>query len=225
MTSTRQALIVRGGWEGHASIATTELFTDFLREQGFDLTIEDSLEVYADPQVMQRSDLIIQCWTMGEILPEELAGLRSAIANGAGFAGWHGGILDSFRMSSGYTQLLGAQFAAHPGDLTEHTIDVVPERAQHEIVRGLPTHIQLCSEQYWLVTDPLNDILATTTIPAQPETGWHDPIVSPAVWTRRWGQGRIFASSIGHQVADLQVPAVRTLTQRGLLWAAQQKLA
>lgn len=225
MTSTRHALIVRGGWEGHAPVATTELFTSFLRKQGFHVTIEDSLEVYADPHFMRSSDLIIQCWTMGEILPEELAGLRDAISSGVGFAGWHGGILDSFRMSSGYTQLLGAQFAAHPGDLVEHTIDVVPERSHHEIVRGLPAHIPLHSEQYWLVTDPLNEVLATTTIPAQPETGWHDPIVSPAAWTRKWGKGRIFASATGHRVADLEVPAVRTLTQRGLLWAARQKPA
>jgi len=221
----RNALVVRGGWEGHDPINTTNIFIPFLESSGFRVRVEDTLEAYADQPLMEEIDLVVQCWTMGEILPGELEGLRAAIERGTGFAGWHGGVVDSFRIASDYLQLMGAQFAAHPNDLVRHTVQVVPDRVDHEIVVGLPRQFSLTTEQYWMLTDPLNDVLATTTIPAGESTPWDQDVVSPAVWTRRWGAGKIFVSTMGHQVADLEVPEVREITQRGLMWAARSRRA
>ena len=47
------------------------------------------------------------------------------------------------------------------------------------------------------------------------------PITSPAVWTRQWGKGRIFVCTAGHHVDILEDPNVRTIVQRGLLWASR----
>src|SRR5674476_1373173 len=58
---------------------------------------------------------IVQTNTMSTIEPNEFAGLRQAIENGTGLGGWHGGIADSYRNSADYLQLIGGQFAAHPG--------------------------------------------------------------------------------------------------------------
>ncbi|OLT45549.1 ThuA domain-containing protein [Cellulosimicrobium sp. CUA-896] len=216
----RRALVVRGGWPGHAPEEAAELFVPFLEESGFEVTLEGSLEAYADTAFMEQVDLVLQSWTMGEILPDEMRGLRTAVANGTGLAGWHGGIVDSFRLATDYLQLVGGQFAAHPHDLVDHTVEVVPERADHEVVAGIGT-ISLHSEQYWVLADSYNDVLATTTIRAREGDPWHEPVVSPAVWTRRWGAGRVFVSTVGHQLADLEIPAVRTLVERGILWAAR----
>ena len=217
---TQQALVVHGGWDGHAPAEAVDLFVPFLRESGFEVSVEASLEVYADADTMAATDLVVQCWTMGEILADELHGLRDAVAAGTGFAGWHGGIIDSFRMATDYLQLVGAQFAAHPGGIVDHTISIVPDRATHPIVDGV-FDFSLRSEQYWLLADDLNDVLATTTITPGPEDAWHAPVTSPAVWTRRWGKGRVFACAPGHQLADLELPPVRTIVERGLLWAAR----
>ncbi|MBT0995355.1 ThuA domain-containing protein [Cellulomonas sp. DKR-3] len=214
----RRALVVRGGWDGHAPVEAAELFVPFLREHGFAVTVSDSLEVYADEDTMRATDLVVQCWTMGEILADELRGLRAAVAAGTGFAGWHGGVVDSFRMATDYLQMVGAQFAAHPGDVVEHTVDV--RDAEHPITQGVAS-FSLRSEQYWLLTDPLNEVLATTTVPARADDPWHRPVTSPVVWTRRWGAGRIFVCTVGHQLADLEVPQVRTVVERGLLWSAR----
>ena len=35
------------------------------------------------------------------------------------------------------------------------------------------------------------------------------------------GQGKVFVSTIGHKLEDLDHPDVRTLTERGLLWASR----
>lgn len=219
MPEQRRALVVRGGWDGHAPEEAADLFVPFLREHDFDVVVEGSLEAYADPDLMAATDLVVQCWTMGDILADELRGLRTAVAAGTGLAGWHGGIVDSFRIATDYLQLVGAQFAAHPGDMVEHTIHVTGD---HPIVEGIGD-FTLRSEQYWLLTDPLNDVLATTTITPGPDDPWHEPVTSPAVWTRRWGAGRVFVCAPGHLLADLEVPAVRTIVERGLLWAARDR--
>jgi type 1 glutamine amidotransferase len=46
-------------------------------------------------------------------------------------------------------------------------------------------------------------------------------MVAPAVWTRLWGNGKVFVSTMGHKLEDLDIPEVRTLIQRGLLWASR----
>ena len=42
-----------------------------------------------------------------------------------------------------------------------------------------------------------------------------------AVWTRRWGQGRVFVATPGHLLADLETPPLRAIIERGFLWAAR----
>ena len=230
--STRSALVVRGGWEGHSPVPATDRFLPYLESSGFAVRVEDSPEVYADADAMGAVDLIVQCYTMGEASKAAVAGLRDAIGAGTGFAGWHGGIADSFRNTSDYLQLVGGQFAGHPARDPEHPtgdpsdnyvdyrIDIVPEQADHPIVAGVES-FDLHTEQYWVLTDDYLDVLATTTQAARPGDPWHRPVTSPAIWTRSWGQGRIFVATPGHSLDVLDHPSVRTVIERGLLWAAR----
>jgi type 1 glutamine amidotransferase len=217
---TRQALIVRGGWEGHEPVEATKRFIPFLEENGYAVEVSESLDVYLDADKMAAVDLVLQLWTMGETTDAHVEGLAAAVRAGTGLAGWHGGIVDSFRNSAEYLHLTGGQFATHPGGFRPHSVSVVPERADHPIVEGLTTW-DLYTEQYWILTDRYNDVLATTTY--QPEEGapWHRDVEQPAVWTREWGEGKIFVTTIGHKLDDLDHPCVRTLIERGLLWASR----
>jgi len=232
MTATRKALVVRGGWEGHRPVEATDMFIPFLQENGFDVRVEDSNEVYADEAVMEATDLIVQSVTMSDISGDALKGLRRAVERGTGMAGWHGGIADSYRNSSDYLQLIGGQFATHPskhpdsceGDESDnflcYTVDLTDLGRGHEIMDGLED-FTLRTEQYWVLTDDLNDVLATTTHPVQPYHPWHRPITSPAVWTREWGAGRIFVATPGHSPVVLRDINVRTIIERGMLWASR----
>ncbi|MFJ4159748.1 ThuA domain-containing protein [Microbacterium testaceum] len=231
MTS-RTALIVRGGWDGHHPVQTTEMFLPFLRDNGFEVRIEESPRVYADADAMTRVDLVVQTVTMGEADPDSIAGLSRAVAAGTGLAGWHGGIVDSYRQDSAYLHLVGGQFAAHPkkdpgerGDeatdaFVEHRIEITDLGRTHEITRGIGD-FTLVTEQYWVLHDDLNDVLATTTHPVRVDEPWHRPVVSPAVWTRQWGRGRVFVATPGHDPAVLAEPNVRAIVERGLLWASR----
>ncbi|GAA4342331.1 ThuA domain-containing protein [Microbacterium rhizosphaerae] len=232
MTDTRHALVVRGGWEGHQPVAATERFLPFLAANGFDVRIEESTAVYADAAAMAETDLIVQSVTMSTIEPAELAGLRGAIEAGTGFTGWHGGIADSFRASSDYLQLVGGQFATHPAvgpgetrlegeeNFRDYTVNITDLGRTHPITAGLDD-FDLHTEQYWVLVDELNDVLATTTHPAEAWQPWHRPHTSPVVWTRAWGRGRIVVTTPGHSLDVLDNPSVRTIIERGMLWAAR----
>ncbi|GAA1875433.1 ThuA domain-containing protein [Myceligenerans crystallogenes] len=219
--NTRTALVVRGGWEGHDPVRTTDLFVPILKDAGFDVVVEDSLEIYADEEAMARTDLVLQSWTMGDILVEEMHGLRVAVENGTGLAGWHGGLLDAFRNATDYQHIVGGQFVAHPGDFVDHEIVVRPERSGHPVVEGLESPVRLRTEQYWVQHDPACDVLLTTTHEPRPDTPWHEPVTVPVAWTRRWGKGRVFACTVGHGVEELEHPAIQRIITRGLLWAAR----
>jgi type 1 glutamine amidotransferase len=219
-TSGRQAVVVRGGWEGHSPVEATDRFIPFLEEHGFTVTVHDGPEVYADAATMGATDLVVQCYTQGVATDEQVLGLSAAVAAGTGLAGWHGGIVDSFRGSPDYLHLTGGQWAAHPGGFVKYEAVVATEKSDHSIVAGLD-RFQLDTEQYWVLTDDLNEVLATTTFSVTDDTPWREDLTCPAVWTRQWGSGRVFVSTIGHKLEDLDIPDVRTLTERGLLWASR----
>ena len=232
MTS-KKALVVRGGWDGHQPIAATDLFIPFLESNGFEVRIDESPDVYADAATMADTDLIVQCVTMSEASHDAVSGLREAVAAGTGFTGWHGGIADSYRASSDYLQLVGGQFATHPSrepsqlvegasdnNYLRYSVEMTPLGREHPVTKGIED-FELTTEQYWVLHDDLNDVLATTTHPKQPWQEWDRPLVSPAVWTRNWGRGRIVVTTPGHSPDVLEHPSVRTIIERGMLWATR----
>ncbi|WP_150308660.1 ThuA domain-containing protein [Planctomonas psychrotolerans] len=230
--AARIALVVRGGWDGHQPVETTEMFIPFLEENGFTVRVEESPAVYADADYMATVDLIVQTNTMSTIEKDQFEGLRAAVEAGTGLAGWHGGIADSYRNNSDYLQLIGGQFASHPGKAPEertgeqsdnympHTIEMTEAAATHPITQGI-SDFELTTEQYWVLHDDYIDVLATTTQAVRAWDPWTRPVTSPALWTRQWGKGRIFVSTPGHRVEVLEDENVRTIIERGLLWAAR----
>ena len=232
MTGRKTALVVRGGWDGHQPVEATDRFIPFLKDNGYGVRVEESPKIYADVDYMTGVDLIMQCMTMSTIEQDEFEGLRTAVENGAGLAGWHGGIADSYRNTSDYLHLIGGQFACHPGkhpderaggqedNYVPYTVNMLPAAADHPITRGI-SDFDLVTEQYWVLSDHYIDVLATTTQKVRPWDPWNREVTSPAVWTRLWGQGRIFVCTPGHNMKVLEDTNVSTMIKRGLLWASR----
>lgn len=178
----------------------------------------NDLGCYTNEAYIQRFDLIVPVWTMSEISKEQEHGLLDAVRSGVGLAGWHGGMADSFRNSVNYQFMVGGQWVAHPGNIISYQVNITSD---DPIVAGL-SNFQMRSEQYYLHTDPSNEILATTTFSGEHgEASWIKGTVMPVVWKRRWGQARVFYSSLGHIRQDFDVPEVREIMLRGMLWAAR----
>lgn len=229
----RTALVVRGGWEGHQPVETTETFIPYLEQHDFTVRVEDATSILADGDYLATVDLVVHAVTMSAIEQSELEGLRNAIAGGTGMVGWHGGIVDSYRASVDWLHLVGGQFAHHQAKAQPHElrgeaadnfvryrVDIVPAQADHPIVAGIGD-FDVETEQYWVLADGYNDVLATTTIPARDFDDWQRPVTCPAIWTRRWGLGRIVVCTVGHDLAVVSVPPVRTVIERGMMWAAR----
>lgn len=211
----KRALVVRGGWEGHDPVATTDRYAKFLSEQDYTVTTSSTLDAYLDD--LSGIDLIVQCWTMGTITGDQLTGLLAAVRAGTGFAGWHGGFVDAFRDQPGYHLLTGGQFIHHHKEFVSYVVHPVGE---HRIVADVEP-FEVHSEQYYVHADPGNEVLATTEYlpdPDRPEIG--TPTM-PVTWVRRHGEGRVFVTTVGHRMADLELPAVHTMITRGLLWATR----
>jgi len=214
---TKRALMVWGGWSGHEPEQCVNIFAPLLREQGYDVEISDTLDAYLDTEKMHGYDLISQVWTMGTIEPEQEMGLLDAIEGGVGYAGWHGGMGDSFRNSVTYQFMVGGQWVAHPGNIIDYRVNIT----NHEdpITAGL-NDFEMHSEQYYMHCDPSNEVLATTTFGGE-HCAWIEGNIIPVVWKRHWGQGRVFYSSLGHVASDFDVPEAKEITLRGLLWASR----
>ncbi len=213
----KQALMVWGGWDGHEPKQCVDVFAPFLQAQGYEVRIADNLDVYLDADYMRALSLVVPVWTMGTITGEQGAGLLEAIEAGVGIAGWHGGMADAYRDNTTYQFMVGGQWVAHPGGIIEYTVQIT--KPSDPIVAGLK-EFTMCSEQYYMHTDPSNDVLATTTFSAE-HAPWIGGCVMPVVWKRMYGQGRVFYTSLGHVAKDFDVPEARTIVERGMLWASR----
>jgi len=107
-------------------------------------------------------------------------------------------------------------------------------------------------EQYYVQVDPAVKVLATTMVPPiegtfksegkaemNPDFGFgnwnfteaaalngphanNGPVEIPVVWTKYWGNGRVFYNSLGHdEKRTLSEPSL-TITKRGFLWATKE---
>ncbi len=213
----KSALMVWGGWEGHEPKQCVDIFAPYLEEQGFEVRVVNTLDVYLEEDYMAALSLIVPVWTMGEITSEQEKGLLAAVLSGVGIAGWHGGMGDSFRNNTEYQFMVGGQWVVHPGGIVDYEVNIINH--DDPITAGL-SDFAMHSEQYYMHVDPSNEVLATTTFSGE-HYPWVAGCVMPVVWKRRYDQGRVFYTSLGHVAADFQVPEVRQIVERGMLWASR----
>jgi type 1 glutamine amidotransferase len=212
----REAMIVWGGWMGHEPDQAAKIVSDMLTEQGFKVRVETSTKAFADPAIADLS-LIVPIITMSKIEKDELANLTSAVREGVGLAGFHGGMCDAFRDAVDYQFMTGGQWVAHPGNVIDFRVNIA--RPDDPVTAGIGD-FDYRSEQYYMHVDPSNEVLATTTFTGE-HAPWIDGVVMPVAWKRRHGKGRVFYSALGHVASEFQVPQMRTILERGMLWAAR----
>lgn len=212
----RSALIVWGGWNGHDPEECAAIYRRWLHEDGFSVRVETDPEVFLESEIKNLS-LIIPCTTMSTISREAATNLAAAIESGVGMGGHHGTMGDSFHDSPVYQFITGGQWVAHPGNIIDYTVDVT--RPDDPIMQGIKS-FPYTSEQYYMHTDPGNEVLATTTFSGE-HAPWIKGVVMPVVWKKMYGAGRVFYSSLGHRAAEFENPNMATILRRGINWAAR----
>jgi uncharacterized protein len=220
---TNKALIVYGGWDGHKPQEVAEIYRAMLAAEGFAVEVATSLEVLTAEHLAADGgvQLLVPCWTMGQIDGKLTENVSQAIARGMGISGCHGGMCDAFRSDCTWQFITGGQFVAHPGnDGTKHTIHIGPTPSP--ITAGI-ADFEVATEQYYMHVDPAVRVLAYSKFPvADGPHATNGPVHMPVVWTKRWGQGKVFYSSLGHAPDIVSLPPHLEILRRGSLWAATE---
>lgn len=216
-----KALIFYGGWDGHEPDLVSQRIQRHLEATGYEVDRDDTQDRLSDLDQVRSYDLIVPCWTMGEIPNEYVKNISTAVGEGTGLAGVHGGMCDAFRTNVEWQFMTGGQWVSHPGgDGVEYTVNI--NKGSSPITEGLED-FPVKSEQYYLHIDPANEVLATTRFPSVAYYNTANKAVDiPVAWTRYWGLGRVYYLSLGHHddVFDLS-PTADILLKRGLLWAGE----
>ena len=219
----KKALIFQGGWDGHQPNLTSKRFAGLLEKHGFSVDVRDDLRCLAELDPLLDLDLIVACWTMGEIERAYSENVAKAVGAGVGLAGCHGGMCDAFRQDTQWQFITGGQWVSHPGgDGIEYMVNI--SKGSSVITEGLED-FSVSSEHYYLHVDPAIEVLATTRFPSV--SYYHTankPVDMPVAWTKYWGNGRVFYTSLGHHddVFD-HSPNAQIIMERGMLWAADGK--
>ena len=222
MSEKLKAIIVWGGWDGHEPELVARRVEKILLNENFDVAFHDTLDAFLDGEYLKTLDLIFPLWTMGNITHEQRSAVSQAVASGVGLAGNHGGICDAFRWDTEWQFMTGGQWVSHPGgDGTPHRVNI--KHSSSPITFEL-NDFDISSEHYYLHVDPAVEVLATTRFPVA--NGPHilnKHVDMPVVWTKMWGYGRVFYTSLGHHDDVFDIPEAGELLRRGLLWAAEGK--
>ncbi|HWT74035.1 MAG TPA: ThuA domain-containing protein [Mobilitalea sp.] len=215
----KRALIFQGGWDGHEPVLVSGIFKKILVEGGFDVELYDNLDCLADAGKLKEYDLIVPVWTMGTIDGQYVRNVCEAVSGGTGIAGCHGGMCDSFRDNVEWQFMTGSQWVAHPGnDGVEYMVHVSND---DYFTKGLKD-FKVCSEQYYLHVDPAVKVYATTTFPViDGPHATNGKVNMPVVYTKMWGEGKVFYTSLGHHADIFNIPEAYEIMKRGLLWAAR----
>lgn len=216
MSTSRKALVVYGGMELHTPKRGAETVRSILEAENFAVTVTDDYDALGDETVGENA-LVVPVITDGKLAAERMANLVAAIQAGTGLAGYHMGLATSFRDSVPFRYAASVYWVSHPGNIITYRVDVT--RPDHPIMAGIES-FEHTSEQYYLNYDPAVDVLATTTFSGAFHP-WRKNVVMPVVFTTTHREGKVFYSSLGHTADELEIPHVRTILKRGLLWAAR----
>lgn len=217
----RKVLFTYGGWDGHEPTKFVEYLSPWFKEEGAEVQAYATLDPYTDKALMNSIDLVVQVFTMSQITRDQENGLLTAVReNGVGMAGWHGGMCDAFRNNVEYQFMTGGQWVSHPGGVIEYDVKITNQ--EDEITKGLQD-FHMKSEQYYMHVDPNVKVLATTRFNGA-IAPWIDGCIMPVTWKKMYGKGRIFYTSVGHNLAHVtEKPDAIEMIKRGIKWASASK--
>jgi uncharacterized protein len=165
---TQSALIVWGGWTGHEPQQCAERFAPWLKQKGFKVTVSETLDAYLDKKAMAKYSVIVPLWTMGRdhrrtsarvccdaVLKPAPMHRRLARRHVRFVPQEHRVPVHDRRPVGGSSRAASFKYRVNITD---------PERPDHP--QGL-SDFGMVSEQYYMHTDPSNEVLATTTFSGQ----------------------------------------------------------
>ena len=169
-------------------------------------------------------DAIVFASTTGEILtdPAQRADLISAIHDeGKGFVGIHAALDTNYTWPE-YGEMIGGWFDQHPWMTFDAPI--INEAPDSPIVKQFPKtfikHDEIYQPKDWS-RDKVNVLLSLDPT----KLDYNNPRVHrtdhdfAVAWTKMYGKGRVFYSTLGHTTESWDDPDIRTMYFEAIKWA------
>ena len=157
-----------------------------------------------------------------DLTPQQRADLLSFVRDdGKGFVATHAGATAFFSWPE-FGEMLGARFDEHPWGITDAAV-VVEDRAS-PIVAHLPPSFVVNDEHYQLKEFSRDKIHVLARLDAS-KLNLKAPLVHrtdadfPAAYTKAYGKGRVFYSTLGHSRESWDLPWMQKMYFEALKWA------
>ena len=206
----------------HATVAPSR---DIVKEIGeksgaFDVTFADDVAPFSEENLKHYDAVMF--YTTGE-LPmnsQQKEALLDFVRSGHGFVGVHSAT-DTFYMWPEYLELIGGYFNDHPWHQNV-TVDVVDPA--NPIVSALAPSFQINDEIYQISDFQYRDTHVLLRLDPKSvdltRKGVHRRFYGwPLAWTRNYGEGRVFYTALGHELAVWQDPRYQKMLLNGIKWA------
>lgn len=208
----------------HSSIPTAMKVLAEMAERTKVFTVDyaftdEDLAVKMTPEKLQRYDGFIFANTTGNLPLPDKAAFLAAIKGGKGFVGMHSAS-DTFHGPKGtvdpYIEMLGGEFRTHGAQLG---VECLVQDPKHPATAHLGQSFCLEREEIYEFDnyDPakVHDLLSLDKHPTRKKEAVHHPIS----WSREYGQGRVFYTSLGHREDVWENKTYQEHILGGLKWA------
>jgi type 1 glutamine amidotransferase len=160
-----------------------------------------------------------------DLTPQQRADLLSFVRDdGKGFVATHAGATAFFSWPE-FGEMLGARFDEHPWGITDATV-VVEDRTS-PIVAHLPPSFVVNDEHYQLKEFSRDKMHVLARLDAS-KLNLKAPLVHrtdadfPAAYTKAYGKGRVFYSTLGHSRESWDLPWMQKMYFEALKWTMDQ---
>lgn len=203
----------------HGFDKSAAVIGDFLAQQAtMQVTVSDDKALLTAPQLNEYDVCVFGTgFTRGtrlddgtikrepDLTPDQEAGLFRFVESGKGLVGIHG---TAWWIGGRAVDLIGGHANWHPPGLT-FTVNI--EDATHPITAGV-SDFAVEDEIYISAYEPTLHILASAQ--------WHGR-AHPMAWVKRFGQGRVFYTALGHTADTFRQPAMQQLVTQGVRWVGE----
>jgi len=231
-----KTLLITGGViAGHDYRITSPLLKKALEDTGrFEVRVTEDFRG-AGPETLDGYDLVVLNYYEGR-RPEFQWGERAQnallnfVRSGKGLVVYHFS-LAAFADWPEYEKLCGGNWRPNNGHHSPpHNFRLDIKDVDHPITHGLPAHLSQPNDELYanLKWQPEGSyhVLATawdehklySEKDQQPKPG--DGLNQPMLWTLNYGQGRVFATALGHDGPAVKTSTFVTTFNRGAEWAA-----
>jgi type 1 glutamine amidotransferase len=188
--------VVNGGKDSHA---VPEIFSDPKFGDGYDAIIYDlcyATDGNADPKKYEK------------ILEVTKAGKPAVLIHCA---------MHCFRPAKDWAEFAGMRTNHHE---KFGPFEVRPADANNPIIKGWPADWKTAGDEQYVTEEVYPDTVKLLISTGVGEKDKHPENV--VAWEHSYGQGRVFGSTLGHDMKTIEDPHYQQLLANGLLWATDK---